>query len=104
MIKLSVAYLFRKGEALYENYGQPNYIYFLYHGFSLKVNSHDCVYFTIEMSSKEINDVNWNKAKDIAMVILFPLLFLLKLFDITIIIFSRVLEFKIISRLLYHYA
>jgi hypothetical protein len=104
MIQLSLAYLFRKGEALYENYGQPNHIYFLYHGFSIKVNSYDCVYFTIEMSSKEINEVNWNKAKDIAMVILFILLVLFKLFEITIIFFSRVLEFKIIGRLPYHCA
>jgi len=34
---------FQKGEQLFENYGQPNYIYFLYHGFILEANSHDCV-------------------------------------------------------------
>lgn len=33
---------FRKGEQVYENYAQPNYIYFLYHGFILVENSYDC--------------------------------------------------------------
>lgn len=33
---------FRKGEQIFENYGQPNYLYFLYHGFILDENSHDC--------------------------------------------------------------
>ena len=33
---------FRRGEQFYENYGQPNGIYFLYHGFVLSDNTHDC--------------------------------------------------------------
>jgi len=33
---------FAKGEQLFENYGQPNHIYFEYHGFSLAENTHDC--------------------------------------------------------------
>ncbi|CAE7942635.1 unnamed protein product, partial [Symbiodinium sp. KB8] len=34
---------FKQGDQIYENYGQPNYIYFMYHGFSLDKNVHDCV-------------------------------------------------------------
>jgi len=33
---------FRRGEQVYENYAQPNYVYFLYHGFILSENSYDC--------------------------------------------------------------
>eukprot|EP00924_Labyrinthula_sp_SR-Ha-C_P010462 augustus_masked-scaffold_79-processed-gene-0.5-mRNA-1 protein AED:1.00 eAED:1.00 QI:0/-1/0/0/-1/1/1/0/878 len=33
---------FSKGEQLLENYGQPNYIYFIYHGFVLDENPADC--------------------------------------------------------------
>ena len=35
---------FREGEQLFENYAQPNYIYFMYHGFLLEKNSHDCAF------------------------------------------------------------
>jgi histone-lysine N-methyltransferase SETD3 len=41
------------GEQLFENYGQPNHIYYLYHGFILAENSHDCVSFEISFSQKE---------------------------------------------------
>ena len=34
---------FEGGEQVFENYGQPNYIYFMYHGFVLESNTHDCV-------------------------------------------------------------
>eukprot|EP00299_Pterocystis_sp_00344_P002488 c12812_g1_i1.p1 GENE.c12812_g1_i1~~c12812_g1_i1.p1 ORF type:complete len:625 (+),score=169.41 c12812_g1_i1:135-1877(+) len=40
---------FAVGEQVFENYGQPNHIYFLYHGFVLQPNSHDCV--SLEMDS-----------------------------------------------------
>ena len=33
---------FKKGDQVVENYGQPNYIYFMYHGFVLENNTHDC--------------------------------------------------------------
>jgi hypothetical protein len=33
---------FAKNEQVFENYGQPNHIYFMYHGFILDENSHDC--------------------------------------------------------------
>ena len=32
-----------KGNQIFENYGQPNHIYFLYHGFTLQENSHNCM-------------------------------------------------------------
>jgi len=33
---------FKKGEQVFENYGQPSHIYFIYHGFVLENNVHDC--------------------------------------------------------------
>ena len=33
---------FQENEQVFENYGQPNHIYFMYHGFVLESNSHDC--------------------------------------------------------------
>ena len=33
---------FAAGEQVWEDYGQPNSMYFTYHGFSLANNSHDC--------------------------------------------------------------
>lgn len=34
---------FKKGDQIFENYGQPNHIYFLYHGFTLgENNTRDC--------------------------------------------------------------
>jgi hypothetical protein len=41
------------GEQLFENYGQPNNIYFLYHGFSLVENSHDCVQHDFMLTATE---------------------------------------------------
>ncbi|KAJ0393566.1 hypothetical protein ATCC90586_007025 [Pythium insidiosum] len=45
---------FQAGEQVVENYGQPNYIYLLYHGFVLARNSHDCAHlqFSIAASSE----------------------------------------------------
>lgn len=34
---------FRAGEEVFEDYGQPNHVYFRYHGFTLDDNPHDCV-------------------------------------------------------------
>lgn len=37
---------FKKGEQIFENYGQPNHIYFMYHGFTLgENNTHDCAHW-----------------------------------------------------------
>lgn len=54
---------------MFENYGQPNHIYFTYHGFTLQRNSYDCVQFLIEMTKSEIDAVDWNDAKSIAQVV-----------------------------------
>lgn len=40
---------FKAGEQVFENYGQPNYTYFMYHGFSLEENTHDCVRVLLQM-------------------------------------------------------
>jgi hypothetical protein len=44
---------FKIGHQVFENYGQPNHIYFLYHGFSIQGNSHDCVYWILPLSEEE---------------------------------------------------
>ena len=54
---------FKQGEQLFENYGQPNHIYYTYHGFILPINSHDCVSFDLSMTSNEMNIINWNEDK-----------------------------------------
>lgn len=34
---------FKEGDQLFENYGQPNHLYYTYHGFTLgHDNTHDC--------------------------------------------------------------
>lgn len=38
---------------LFENYGQANHVYYLYHGFVLSQNSHDCLSFEITFGPKE---------------------------------------------------
>ena len=43
------AWEFPKGAQVFENYGQPNHIYFLYHGFALQQNAHDCVRWDMEI-------------------------------------------------------
>ncbi|KAG7383361.1 hypothetical protein PHYPSEUDO_003741 [Phytophthora pseudosyringae] len=40
---------FEAGQQVVENYAQPNYIYLLYHGFVLDINSHDCAHFHLEL-------------------------------------------------------
>mgnify|MGYP006076518873 FL=1 len=42
---------FPSGSQIYENYGQPNYIYFLHHGFSLEDNDSDCVQVPFDLSN-----------------------------------------------------
>ena len=44
---------FKKGEQLFEPYGQPNHIYLMYHGFMLAQNSHDCVRVDFELPSDD---------------------------------------------------
>ena len=51
----SASWTFGEGAQVFENYGQANYIYFMYHGFGLPVgkNSHDCVNWRISFSPQE---------------------------------------------------
>lgn len=46
------SWTFAPGDQVVENYGQPNYIYLLYHGFVLEAgeNSHDCAHFHVDLS------------------------------------------------------
>jgi hypothetical protein len=44
---------YKRGEQLFENYGQPNHIYFQYHGFILPENSHDCVHYHFFLENEE---------------------------------------------------
>lgn len=59
LISLSTGQSFKLGHQVFENYGQPNLVYFQYHGFSLvasngtNMNSHDCVHFEITISPEE---------------------------------------------------
>jgi hypothetical protein len=45
------AWDFKKNEQLFEPYGQPNHIYFAYHGFLLDHNAHDCVQMDLSLPS-----------------------------------------------------
>lgn len=58
------AWDFPVGKQLFENYGQPNHIYFTYHGFSLEdgANSHDCVYLEFSLAHDEVKAIDWNSA------------------------------------------
>lgn len=48
---------FTKGSQVYENYGQPNHIYFKYHGFVLDSNTHDCVSLPVGVTTLETAEV-----------------------------------------------
>lgn len=45
---------FAAGEQIFENYGQPNHIYFMYHGFVLPINPFDCVSIKFSLTDSEI--------------------------------------------------
>ena len=57
---------------VFENYGQPNYIYFMYHGFILSEeaggNSHDCVNFELALTEGEKALLDVQKAAELAQV------------------------------------
>lgn len=40
---------FKNNDQVIEDYGQPNHVLFLYHGFALPVNKHDCVRIDLEI-------------------------------------------------------
>ena len=65
-----VGWAFAESEQVFENYGQPNHIYFMYHGFSLEGNSHDCVLVDWGLSENEFAAVNWTSSKKILSVIM----------------------------------
>jgi hypothetical protein len=48
---------FGNGEQVFENYGQPNHIYFLHHGFALEGNTHDCLYFEMQMTEEQLDQL-----------------------------------------------
>ncbi|KAF0713411.1 Aste57867_4348 [Aphanomyces stellatus] len=45
------AWVFPPDAQVFENYGQPNWIYLLYHGFVLPRNSHDCAHVVFDMEA-----------------------------------------------------
>lgn len=45
---------YHQGDQVFENYGQPNHIYFLYHGFVLESNTHDCVNVRFPVTMEEV--------------------------------------------------
>jgi len=58
---------FDLNEQVFENYGQANYIYFMYHGFSLPLgkNTHDCVQQELIITKDEGKSINWENAREI---------------------------------------
>lgn len=56
--------LFPVGTQVFENYGQPNHIYFMYHGFTLESNTHDCANVELTMSKNEAQRHAKTKFKD----------------------------------------
>jgi hypothetical protein len=57
--------LFPAGTQVFENYGQPNHIYFMYHGFTLDNNTHDCVNIEFTMSKLEAQRHASSKVKGV---------------------------------------
>jgi hypothetical protein len=56
------AWSLKQGEQLFENYGQPNHIYYTYHGFVLPNSEYDCVHFELSITEAEQNAINFAKA------------------------------------------
>ena len=61
-----LAWDFKRGEQVFENYGQPNHLYFAYHGFSLPVddrnvskNTHDCIQTDFFLTKEERISIDW---------------------------------------------
>jgi hypothetical protein len=38
---------------IFENYGQPSYVYFTYHGFVLANNTHDCLQLHVAVAPED---------------------------------------------------
>jgi hypothetical protein len=56
------AWPFQRDEQLFENYGQPNHIYFAYHGFILDSNSNDCAQLRLSLTEEERARIDVMKA------------------------------------------
>ncbi|EQC25525.1 hypothetical protein SDRG_16608 [Saprolegnia diclina VS20] len=52
---------FAAGAQVFENYGQPNWIYLLYHGFVLEKNPSDCLHVILNFASLTTVDANVQK-------------------------------------------
>jgi hypothetical protein len=65
-----IAWPFATGEQVFENYGQPNHIYFSYHGFILENNHYDCVELSLSLSSQEEKalSLDWSIVKPLIQV------------------------------------
>jgi len=51
---------YQQGDQLFENYGQPNHIYFTYHGFILPSNTHDCIQYGLQLTPDEYRSISQN--------------------------------------------
>ena len=58
----AASWAFPKGDQVFENYGQANYIYFMYHGFALPVGSnvHDCVHHDISFGEEDKKNIDFS--------------------------------------------
>lgn len=63
---------FEKGQHVFENYGQANHVYFLYHGFSLDSNTHDCVQVRFPVYAQEVRALEEQGLNKFLMVSLVP--------------------------------
>lgn len=80
-----------KGGQLFENYGQPNSIYFQFHGFILDSNSHNCVNFEFSVSDEE------NAMIDFSSKILVTILNNLRIKSLSALFYSACLSYPISS-------
>jgi len=44
---------YKAGDQVFEDYGQPNHVYFLFHGFSLAGNEHDCIRVSLNLKQAQ---------------------------------------------------
>lgn len=51
------SWVFQAGDEVVENYGQPNYIYLMYHGFVLDENSYDCAHLRMDFRTNIKDEV-----------------------------------------------
>lgn len=66
---MSSARPFLKDEHVFEDYGQPNHIYFMYHGFVLVApehpNPYDCVHLEVLITPEEWSQLDSKVALDV---------------------------------------